>query len=238
MRQTETTRSTLVREKTVKIGHLILSTAFTAATLSSAEAVPIVSADPGSTVTQFAGPYLKSTVPVVVENGVIVTSTFGNSDINDHGTYNLVGNGSWSNGGPNGIGYVAVNDAIQVVRFTLPSLVSQVGAFLNYVPGFGPFTIRVLDDSNQVIESLQISGNSTYDILTPGAINAGAFRGFDVGSAIIRSFELEGGFGAATDLSFSALATDAPELDARQAWLPLLSVLMLVALRRKESAAR
>lgn len=111
---------------------------------------------------------------------------------------------------------------------------------MNYGGSPGTFIIRALDDTNNVLESLTISGDPTYDIITPASINAGAFRGFDLGTNVIRSFEMTSSTTAViTDLSFSALALPgAPELDASGALLPFFSAMMLCAFSKRKSLKR
>lgn len=210
-----------------RVAPLILIAAMSAA---PALAVPITTADPGSLITQFGGTAAFTGGPVTLENGVVYTSNYSMSVVNYRSSYNFAGNGDWQNAGPNGIGFAGVNLGTAIVRLTLPNLASQVGGFLNYAPGFGTFTIRALDDLGNVLESLTISGNATYDILTPGGVDAGAYRGFDVGSALIRSFELEGSYGAITDFTFLAPAAGAPELNSTAATLPLAFLAIGLAL--------
>lgn len=83
--------------------------------------------------------------------------------------------------------------------------VSQVGALLNFDPGFTyggglplPLYIAAYGLDGTLLDSHELP------VFTPGAVNEGAFYGIRLGSASIARFEVSGPYAVVDDLSFSA----------------------------------
>jgi PEP-CTERM motif len=117
-------------------------------------------------------------------DGFSVTGTFGWAG---NETYYLESNGSWTQ---SWIG----TDGTDSITFNLGGAFSSVGAFVNYAPGFG---------NDATITALGTDGTTvigTYDLVTmapistPGALNAGAFRGILSTSDDIGYLQLGGDF--------------------------------------------
>ena len=170
----------------------------------------LVTSSPGGTVIDFSQFGVFSFTPGPVQVGGLVgadvkwSSTYALSVIGNGG-YGLSSNGFWDSGRN---GYVGLNSPSGSMSFTFANPVSFVGAFMNYAPGNGTPIISIYDSANNLIETANLS--ILAPISTLGAQNAGAFRGFTIGSASIARFELSGGFDVADDLTFSFSAVPEP----------------------------
>jgi len=96
---------------------------------------------------------------------------------------------------PTGSPFASLNDLSGNLIFSFSMPVSQVGAFLNYAPGFGPDTmIAALSSSGSVLESFDL--NTLAPIMTPLDSNGSpldnfvAFRGIVRPTADIAAFEV------------------------------------------------
>jgi len=144
----------------------------------------------------------------LVFEDIIWSSTSANSVIGN-GFYGLSGgddNGNWT---PARNGYVGINTGSDTVimRFDFnDGAVCAVGGFVNYARGDGdPFVMKALDNGNAVLESFDVSNDAP--IITPGASDDGAFRGFVRASNDIASIELTGEFDVLDDLKFARCDT-------------------------------
>lgn len=154
---------------------------------------------------QFSGSFQFTTGPVqiggVVGSDVTWESTYGSSVIGDGG-YGLGSNGIW-NSGRNGYTGTNSDTAAMTYRF-LDGPVAGVGGFVNYtVAPDGPSDaiISVLDSNDVVLESYNIS--VLAPIVTPFAVNDGAFRGILRNSADIYALRLSDKFSVLDDLTFT-----------------------------------
>lgn len=141
--------------------------------------------------------------------------------------YGLVANGTWGSG----MTYAFIDNGDGAsIRFAFNSgLVSAVGGFLNYAPGYsGELLIRALDTNFNVLEEYNI--NQLAAISTPGELNGGAFRGISRANADIYAFELVGGVGVIDDLTFSAVPVPAA------VWLFGSGLMGLVGMARRQAA--
>ena len=135
------------------------------------------------------------------DDSVLFTSTNGSSVFAYDAAYALNTNGDWGGGRR---GFVGLNAPFGTLRFTFATPVSGVGAFVNYAPpptsnGEAILTVRGADD--QILETFNLSIDAP--IVTPDAVDAGAFRGFERQRADIVAFELSNGFIVLDDLTWS-----------------------------------
>lgn len=147
--------------------------------------------------------------------GVTYTSTNSNSVYKYQGGYGLSGNGSWGTGRD---GYVGTNGDSPTITFTFDQAVGAVGGFVNYATGWSVSpTLRVYDINDNLLETFNIGANAP--ILTPGATDAGAFRGILRDIADIRKLTISGSFIVLDDLTIGDAALEPVPLPAG---LPLL----------------
>jgi len=145
---------------------------------------------------QFNGSFLNTTGPVQIGGVVGLNVTWqstSNSSVIGNGTYGLGSNGVWDFGRN---GYTGTNSdtAAMTYRF-LDGPVTGVGGFVNYtVASDGPSDaiISVLGASDVVLESYNIS--VLAPIITPNAINGGAFRGILRNSTDVYALRLSNKF--------------------------------------------
>jgi hypothetical protein len=155
------------------------------------------------TFAQFSGPFVVGPGPTQVGGLVgedIVWSTTHSGSVIGNGSYGLGTNGGWESGRS---GYTGLNNPPSGdMNFRFNSgPVSSVGGFLNYAPTTGPnVIIAALDNLGNVLEQYDIS--VLAPILTPGGINAGAFRGIQRGTADIFGFRVSNSFVVLDDLTF------------------------------------
>jgi hypothetical protein len=175
-----------------------------------------------------AGPSFSNTsgphVPTIGTQTVTITATGGKGfvDCVPATSWNLGGNGVWNSGRG---GFGAYGAAGGSMSFTFAELVSGVGGFFNYSSNSGgslPHVwLAIYDDADALIESWNVTVDAPISAL--GVANAGAFRGFDVGSASIRRFEMSNAYGVIDDLTIFSVVTPAVPL-------PAVGVLLLGAL--------
>jgi hypothetical protein len=115
------------------------------------------------------------------------------------GGYGLLGNGFWDDP-KTYAGLDAPNSAYMEFAFANP--VSGVGGFINYATDFGSMIIEVLDASDNVLESYDLTVDAP--ISTPGGYNDGAFRGIVRGTADIAKFRLYNSYVVIDDLTFTS----------------------------------
>lgn len=167
---------------------------------------------------QFSGPFVFTSGPVPiggnVQENIVFTSTSPFSLLGDGSQfvrYDLDPNGSW---GPGRRGFAGLDAQQGTMTFTFNSgPVSAVGGFLNYSPD--PQTdviISALDSSGNVLASYDLS--QLAPISTPGALDAGAFRGISLPTTSITAFQISNAFAVLDDLTFSRTPTPVPEPSA------------------------
>jgi hypothetical protein len=176
--------------------------------------------------TYTAGPLQVGNPPTT---DVTYSSTSSNSVIGAD-QYGLSSNGTWNS---NETGYVGVNSASDTITFTLNNgPVSNVGAFVNYAPGYGTPTITALGAGGAPIETYDLS--VAAPISTPGGTDAGAFRGISRPTADITGFQITGGYMVADNLTYSGSNTAAvPEGGTLVLVLPVFGLAMSLAARRR-----
>ena len=142
------------------------------------------------------------------------SGTDGSSVYNN--TFGLGGNGVWGDGRN---GFVGNNDVTAFMQFMFEAgPVAGVGGFVNYAPSFfGEAIMEALDSQGNVIETFNVTADAP--ISTPGAENAGAFRGFLHATSDIYGVRYSNAFSGLDDRTFT-----------RGAAIPEPSMLALVAL--------
>jgi hypothetical protein len=129
----------------------------------------------------------------ISENVVFTSSCVGSVLGGGGSSYGLGDNGGWRLKSSAGL-----NCDSGYMTFTFGPMVSFVGGFMNYAPGFGP---------SPFIEALSMSGSvlATYllNITTPGGNNAGTFFGFQSMTADIAAFRLHNGYVIVDDVTFN-----------------------------------
>lgn len=125
------------------------------------------------------------TSTISLGNGVTLTTDNANAVIgNDF--YDLGSNGQRT---PTGKPFAALNDLSGDLIFHFSQPVGQVGAFLNYAPGFGPdATITALNSKGMIVASYDL--NKLAPISTPNGVNATAFRGIGIPATGITTLEV------------------------------------------------
>jgi hypothetical protein len=123
----------------------------------------------------------------------ITLSASGETAVIGTGNFGLQDNGLWTSSktGYVGAGGSTVSGGGTIIFRFNDGPVSAVGGFVNYGPNALPdFTISALASNGDVLESYDIF--VTAPISTPGATNAGAFRGIVRAQADIAAFRISG----------------------------------------------
>jgi hypothetical protein len=108
--------------------------------------------------------------------------------------------------------------------------VTGVGAFVNYGPGAGPDPIiSALNADGQVLESYDLA--ALAPVVTPGEVNAGAFRGILRPEGDIAAFRVSNSFLVLDDLRFSHAAVPEPS----SCVLALLGTMTALAVARRQA---
>jgi len=156
---------------------------------------------------------------------VLVTSNSTSTFIGNPDFFGLASNGSWNSS----IGsYVGGNPPSYELVFHFSGNVSGVGGFFNYAPGSVPAPIiTALNSQGQTLESYNI--DDLAPISTPGATNAGAFRGILRNQADIAAFAMSGSSIVMDDLRFTRVSV--PEPSSLQ--LCVCGSFLLILLRRR-----
>ncbi|MBV9878898.1 MAG: PEP-CTERM sorting domain-containing protein [Gemmatirosa sp.] len=131
------------------------------------------------------------------------------------GGYGLGDNGLWTSGASLGAGGIGTADGFGAfLRFTFDTPVNAVGGLVNYCidalftcNGFSA-TLRAYDADFNVLAAFDV--DQLAPITTPGATNAGAFRGIVVRTPSIKYLDWGGSYVVMGDVTFGA-ATVAPE---------------------------
>jgi hypothetical protein len=134
-----------------------------------------------------------------VGEDIVFTSGSVNSFVGDTIGYGLEGNGSWNMAfGP----FTGSNSNTMMTYTFNDGPINAVGGFMNYSTGrSGAVLIEALGLGMVVLESFDLITDAP--ISTPGATNAGAFRGISRMSNDIVAFRYTGRFGVLDDLTFS-----------------------------------
>ena len=157
------------------------------ALLKPANANLITTIPSGATTTTFTVTGFKSGLTSDTVNGFTITGL----DFQDGGGgYSLGSNGAWSS-----LSFLATNgSATSFFRIDLGALYSTAGGFFNYAPGSFPGSDSTLTaigaDGTTVLETDDLV--ALAPISTPGASNAGAFRGITLGAPTIRFLQVSG----------------------------------------------
>ncbi len=154
-------------------------------------------------------------------SGPVQVGTFVGEDVTVDGNPNtglylnwsgwgLVSNGRWGDG----MTFIGGNDA-RPGSFTFSfndGPVSVVGGFMNHAPDFSEdLMISAFDSGMNLLESYNIT--ALADIITPGGINDGGFRGIERGTNDIAFFNVSGYVPVLDDLTF-ARSDSVPEPSA------------------------
>jgi len=132
--------------------------------------------------------------------------------------YGLANNGTWETP----FSWAGVNSESDYIEFRFDSgMVSAVGAFMNYAPGFGTPRIAAYDNQGQLLESYNLE--TAAPISTPDQSNGGDFRGILRHLLEIRSLRLTGAYAVANTITFSRSLTPVPSLSVPGP-LPLLGL--------------
>ena len=165
--------------------------------------------EPSKTIA-FTTDFFGGTGPVQIGAAVGENITWSSTDsfsvVNHSGIYGLVANGDWHGFGANG--YTGLNTDIGEMTFRfLSGLVSQVGGFINYAPGFGPdVLIKAYDINGALLESYNV--NMLAPISTPNGLNEGAFRGISRATNDIAAFSVSNSYVVLDNLKFSRLEVE------------------------------
>jgi hypothetical protein len=158
-----------------------------------------------ATVSSLSGPIQ---IGVAVGEDITVTGSPNTGLYTNFNGWGLIANGTWGDG----MTYISANDARpgDLIFSFNDGPVSAVGGFMNHAPGRGSdLLISVLDEFMNVLESYNIT--TMANIVTPGGLNAGGFRGIDrLGQADISYFVVTGYVQVLDDLTF-ARAESVPE---------------------------
>jgi hypothetical protein len=195
----------------MKASYLTTSVALLLVTAMPARAQHVTSATPGMTnAISLAGCVVNSfdPGPITLPGGIVFSSN-NNVAVPCYALgYGLADNGFWD--GALGL-FSGLNASTGWMRFTFANAVSQVGAFVNYVSlGGSPYQgtpfIEALDASNNVIDAFAVD-----DFVTPGGVNAGAFRGIVHNANDIYAVQFSNAFITARDIQYGTAVTATPE---------------------------
>jgi hypothetical protein len=142
-----------------------------------------------------------------VGENIVVTDVSGGGNIWLYdGGWGLGDNGSWDSGRA---GFLGIFDEQGPLRINFNSgNVGGFGFFMNVVtPGaeFQPVVLRAYDSGGGLLEAFDVT--ATANISTPGALNAGAFRGIQLAGNNIAYIELLGDTAVFDDFRFSRIGT-------------------------------
>jgi hypothetical protein len=154
---------------------------------------------------------------------ITLTSTDPTASLLGNDFYSLGNNGQWT---PARNGFAALNSVDLSTGTLTGSLtfrfnsgpVSQVGAFLNYLPdpGSPDVVIAALGSDGRVLEAFDLS--ALAPIATPAGVDEGGFRGIVRPTPDIFAFQVSNQLAVVDDLTFSRVITPEP------ATLPLLGL--------------
>ncbi len=184
----------------MKIGLLASAAALAFAALPASAATTLLTSEsgyagPGLDLSAFAnGQYNFTFGPINVDTYIFTAApggggNSGQGSVVGQGNYGLGGNGSF---GGDAI-YIGVDSGSGYAQLVLSSPVSQLGFFMNYLPG---------STNPPVIEALDVDGNpfASYDlsalapISTPGGFNEFAFRGISSDATDIYGLRFGGSY--------------------------------------------
>ncbi len=115
-------------------------------------------------------------------------------------------------------------------------LVSGVGGFINYAPGFASALIEALAaDGITILESYVL--NLDAPISTPGGVDDGAFRGILRATADIGAFRVSNGYVVLDDLTFGGGGTQSVPEPSSLAMLGVAGLIGAVRRYRQRRSA-
>ncbi|MDH5612822.1 MAG: VPLPA-CTERM sorting domain-containing protein [Gammaproteobacteria bacterium] len=140
--------------------------------------------------------------------------------------WGLGSNGTW---GSNGMTYISI-DSIGTMTFSFnDNLVSSVGGFINSYPNYD-LSISALDINMNPLETYSIT--QLANIVTPGGINDGGFRGIVRDTNDIAHFTVTGYVAVLDNLTFTRMsAVPVPAA----AWLFTSGLIGLIGVARKKA---
>lgn len=148
---------------------------------------------PGLDLSAYAtGSYNFTFGPKSIPGGITFTSNVVNSNsglgsVLGQGGYGLGSNGSFDLPAV----YAGLDGPSGYMSFTFDAPVAAFGAFLNYFPNNqASQKIGAYDSLGALLEEWELT--TVAPISTPGGVNAFAFRGIDLGTAVIKEFRLTG----------------------------------------------
>jgi hypothetical protein len=188
----------------------------------AAQASPITSNTlTDTTLIGFDGAPQRTAGPVEVggADSIIFTSVTSNSLVNNDEVYGLGGNGSWTAGRN---GYLGLNVGAGAMTLTFEGPVAGIGAIVNYGPnvGFDDAVMQIFGEGGVLLESWNLSQDAP--ISTPGATDAGAFRGFAREAADIWSIAFSGSYIVVDNLIYTEVRSTAAPVPLPGA-LPMLA---------------
>jgi len=138
--------------------------------------------------------------------------------------FGFVANGNWY------MGLIGDNIGTTSITIDLGGLYSWVGGFMNYAPGEGdPVITAIGGDGTTILQSWNLA--TSAPISTPGATNAGAFRGIDMGSPVIGYLQFGGSLLAMHDITLGG-----EEIPEPGSVLLVAGAIALLALLRRQRA--
>lgn len=226
---------------TVAAGFLMTASIMANAALVTSDIISspvVIDFSTQATVSAVTGPVQ---IGSLVGQDVTVQTVDGSSQLyTNYNGWGLTSNGTW--GTPQT--YVGSNST-SGLRFSFNGgPVSQVGGFINYAPNSPHLVITALDAGLNVLETYDIT--NLADIVTPGGLNAGAFRGIVRQTADIAFFEVSALAPVLDNLTFSSnggtpppsTSTPVPTMSIYALALTTLGLLLVATRRLRPSFKR
>ncbi len=136
------------------------------------------------------------------------------------GSFALATNGTWQ------ISLIGDDSGTTFITIDLGGLYSSVGGLMNYAPGGETSIAALAADGTTVLESYNLVIDAP--ISTPGATDAGAYRGIERAAADIRYFQLGESYIVMHNITLAGAAVPEPT-----AWLLAFPALVGFALLRR-----
>ena len=167
----------------------------------------------------------------LVGESITWTASSGLAVIGTSTNYSFGPNGHWDMGRG---GFTGTNTSGTSMTYTFNAgPVSAVGGFINYQPGLpGDVIITALGMGGSVLQTYDVA--TLAPISTPGAVNAGGFRGIVDSTSDIYAFRVSNGVVALDDLTFARPNSAVPEpSSAILAGLGMLNAFAAIRRRRR-----